>query len=65
MAATHATRRFHVAVLALGMAAVLERHVRTAVGEALEAPFVLAARAHGIPAPGSCTGTRCRRRCIR
>jgi peptide/nickel transport system permease protein len=38
-----------VAVLALGMAPILERHVRTAVGEALQAQFVLAARAHGIP----------------
>jgi peptide/nickel transport system permease protein len=38
-----------VAVLALGMLPVLERHVRAAVSEALDTPFALAARAHGIP----------------
>lgn len=37
-----------VAVLVFGMLPVLERHVRAAVAEALDAPFVLAARAHGI-----------------
>jgi peptide/nickel transport system permease protein len=38
-----------VAVLVLGMLPVLARHVRTAMAEALDAPFTLAARAHGIP----------------
>jgi peptide/nickel transport system permease protein len=38
-----------VSVLVLGMLPVLARHVRTAMAEALEAPFALAARAHGIP----------------
>ena len=38
-----------VAVLVLGMLPVLVRHVRAAVGEAMESPFTLAARAHGIP----------------
>jgi peptide/nickel transport system permease protein len=35
--------------LALGMLPMLLRHVRTAVAGALDEPFVLAARAHGIP----------------
>ena len=35
-------------VLAAGLIPVLERHVRTAVGEVLDTPFALAARAHGI-----------------
>jgi peptide/nickel transport system permease protein len=34
--------------LVLGVLPVLARHVRTAVAEALEAPFVRAARAHGL-----------------
>ena len=38
-----------VAVLALGMLPVLVRHVRSAMAEALDSPFALAARAHGIP----------------
>jgi peptide/nickel transport system permease protein len=38
-----------VAVLAIGMLPVLTRHVRASMIEALEAPFALAARAHGIP----------------
>jgi peptide/nickel transport system permease protein len=38
-----------VAVLVLGMLPVLARHVRAAMAEALDAPFALAARAHGIP----------------
>ncbi len=38
-----------VAVLVLGMLPVLVRHVRAAMIEALEAPFLLAARAQGIP----------------
>jgi peptide/nickel transport system permease protein len=37
------------AVLVLGMTPVLVRHVRAAMVEAMEAPFALAARAHGIP----------------
>jgi peptide/nickel transport system permease protein len=45
----------HLALPALGLAAVmlpiLLRHVRAAMIEALEAPFVRAARGHGIP-PG-------------
>lgn len=40
-----------VTVLVLGLFPILVRHVRTAVAEAMEAPFALAARAHGIP-PG-------------
>ena len=36
-------------VLAIGMLPVLARHVRAGMLEALEAPFALAARAHGIP----------------
>jgi peptide/nickel transport system permease protein len=35
-------------VLTLGLLPVLIRHVRTAVAEAMGAPFALAARAHGI-----------------
>jgi peptide/nickel transport system permease protein len=38
-----------VATLVLGSLPVLVRHVRTAMIEALSAPFVRAARAHGIP----------------
>jgi peptide/nickel transport system permease protein len=38
-----------VAVLVLGMLPVLVRHVRSAVGECLDSPFALAARAQGIP----------------
>jgi peptide/nickel transport system permease protein len=37
------------AVLVLGMLPVLVRHVRSAMAGALDAPFALAARAHGIP----------------
>ena len=37
-------------VLVLGMLPVLVRHVRAAMIEAMDAPFALAARAHGIPA---------------
>ena len=36
-------------VLVLGAAPVLVRHVRAAVGEALDTPFARAARGHGIP----------------
>ena len=36
-------------VLVLGMLPSLVRHVRAAMVEALDAPFALAARAHGIP----------------
>jgi peptide/nickel transport system permease protein len=36
-------------VLVLGMLPVLVRHVRSAMVEAIDAPFALAARAHGIP----------------
>lgn len=36
-------------VLVLGILPVLVRHVRASVAEALEAPFVRAARAHGLP----------------
>jgi peptide/nickel transport system permease protein len=39
-----------VTVLTLGLAPVLIRHVRTGVAECMDAPFALAARAHGIPA---------------
>jgi peptide/nickel transport system permease protein len=39
-----------VTALVLGALPVLLRHVRGAVSQALEAPFVRAARAHGIPA---------------
>jgi peptide/nickel transport system permease protein len=38
-----------VAVLVLGMLPVLTRHVRASVADSLDAPFALAARAHGIP----------------
>jgi peptide/nickel transport system permease protein len=37
------------AVLVIGMLPVLARHVRNAVVEVMDAPFALAARAHGIP----------------
>lgn len=36
-------------VLVIGMLPVLVRHVRAAMVEAMDAPFALAARAHGIP----------------
>jgi peptide/nickel transport system permease protein len=36
-------------VLAIGMMPALARHVRASMLEAMEAPFGLAARAHGIP----------------
>jgi peptide/nickel transport system permease protein len=39
-----------VGVLTIGLLPILIRHVRTAVAEVMDAPFVLAARAHGIPA---------------
>ncbi len=39
-----------VSVLALGVLPILVRHIRTAVAETMDAPFALAARAHGIPA---------------
>ncbi|HXS98472.1 MAG TPA: ABC transporter permease [Candidatus Limnocylindrales bacterium] len=38
-----------VAVLVAGMLPVIARHVRSAVAEALDSPFVLNARAQGIP----------------
>ena len=38
-----------VTVLVLSMLPALHRHVRAAVAETLDAPFALAARAHGIP----------------
>ena len=38
-----------VTVLTLGLLPILVRHVRSAVSEALDAPFALAAAAHGIP----------------
>jgi len=38
-----------VAVLVLGMLPALVRHVRSAVADAMDSPFALAARAHGIP----------------
>lgn len=38
-----------VAALVLGTLPVLARHVRAAVADALQAPFVRAARAHGLP----------------
>jgi peptide/nickel transport system permease protein len=38
-----------VAVLTLGGLPILVRHVRTAMIEVLESPFICAARAHGIP----------------
>jgi len=37
------------AVLAIGMLPMLARHTRAAMIEVLDAPFALAARAHGIP----------------
>jgi peptide/nickel transport system permease protein len=37
-----------VAVLALGMLPILVRHVRASVGEAMDSPFALSGRAHGI-----------------
>jgi peptide/nickel transport system permease protein len=38
-----------LAALVMGVLPVLLRHVRAAVADALEAPFVRAARAHGLP----------------
>ena len=38
-----------VLVLVLGMFPVLVRHVRASVSDAMDSPFALAARAHGIP----------------
>ena len=38
-----------VGVLVLGMMPTLVRHVRSAVADAMDSPFALAARAHGIP----------------
>jgi peptide/nickel transport system permease protein len=38
-----------VAALTAGMLPLLARHVRAAVADCLDSPFVLAARAHGIP----------------
>ena len=38
-----------VAVLVMGMLPPLVRHVRSAVADAMDSPFALAARAHGIP----------------
>jgi peptide/nickel transport system permease protein len=38
-----------VAVLVLGMLPVLIRHVRASMLEAIDSPFALSARAHGIP----------------
>lgn len=38
-----------VTALVLGILPTLFRHVRSAVADALDSPFVLAARAHGIP----------------
>ena len=38
-----------VLVLVLGMVPVLGRHVRSAVSDAMDSPFALAARAQGIP----------------
>ena len=38
-----------VLVLVVGMLPVLVRHVRAAMAEALDSPFALSARAHGIP----------------
>ena len=38
-----------VSALALGLLPVIARHVRSALGEALAAPFAAAARAHGVP----------------
>jgi peptide/nickel transport system permease protein len=39
-----------ITVLTLGLLPVLVRHVRTALGEVMDAPFALAARSQGIPA---------------
>ena len=38
-----------VAVLVMGMLPALVRHIRASVGDAMDAPFALAARAQGIP----------------
>jgi len=38
-----------VAVLVWGMLPVLLRHIRATMGETLDAPFAVSARAHGIP----------------
>ncbi len=38
-----------VTVLVLGMLPALVRHIRASVADAMDAPFALAARAHGIP----------------
>ena len=38
-----------VSVLTFGLLPIVTRHVRSAMGEALSAPFALAARAQGIP----------------
>jgi peptide/nickel transport system permease protein len=38
-----------VTVLTLGLLPIVIRHVRSAIAEALNAPFALAAQAHGIP----------------
>ena len=38
-----------VTVLIAGMTPILERHVRSAVAGAIDTPFTLAARTHGIP----------------
>ena len=38
-----------VAVLVLGMLPILVRHVRASMGEAIDSPFALSARAQGIP----------------
>jgi len=38
-----------VAVLTIGMLPVLIRHVRASMAEAMDSPFALSARAHGIP----------------
>lgn len=39
-----------VCALTLGMLPILVRHIRSAMADALESPFVRAARGHGIPA---------------
>jgi peptide/nickel transport system permease protein len=38
-----------VSVLVVGMLPVIVRHLRSSMAEVLSSPFVLAARAHGIP----------------
>jgi peptide/nickel transport system permease protein len=38
-----------VAVLVIGMLPILVRHVRASMVEAMDSPFALSARAHGIP----------------